>query len=61
MIPFAVTIDWVALSTSVIIIIIGVIYAIFGTRDDGGAGLIGRIRARDQDSSFHDDDPGSGT
>lgn len=36
----AVTVDWVALTAAVVIIGIGIVYAVFGTGDDGVAGLV---------------------
>ncbi|MEO0360413.1 MAG: pilus assembly protein [Pseudomonadota bacterium] len=36
----AVTVDWVALTAAVVVIGIGLAYAVFGTGDDGVAGLV---------------------
>ena len=36
----AVTVDWVALTAAVVIIGIGVVYAVFSNGDDGVAGLV---------------------
>lgn len=36
----AVTVDWVALTAAVVIIGIGIVYAVFGTGDDGVNGLV---------------------
>jgi len=36
----AVTVDWVALTAAVVIIGIGIVYAVFGTGDSGVNGLV---------------------
>lgn len=36
----AVTVDWVALTAAVVIIGIGIVYAVFGSGDDGVNGLV---------------------
>ncbi|MEM7543930.1 MAG: hypothetical protein AAF367_00185 [Pseudomonadota bacterium] len=36
----AVTVDWVALTAAVVVIGIGLVYAVFGTGTDGVAGLV---------------------
>lgn len=36
----AVTVDWVALTAAVVIIGIGIVYAVFGTGSDGVNGLV---------------------
>lgn len=39
----AVTVDWVALTAAVVVIGIGLVYAVFGTGNDGVAGLVDNL------------------
>lgn len=39
----AVTVDWVALTAAVVVIGIGLVYAVFGTGTDGVAGLVDNL------------------
>lgn len=39
----AVTVDWVALTAAVVVIGIGLVYAVFGTGQDGVAGLVDNL------------------
>ena len=39
----AVTVDWVALTAAVVVIGIGLVYAVFGTGSDGVAGLVDNL------------------
>ncbi|MEM7525293.1 MAG: hypothetical protein AAF360_16380 [Pseudomonadota bacterium] len=41
----AVTVDWVALTAAVVVIGIGLAYAVFGTGDDGVSGLVTNLTA----------------
>lgn len=41
----AVTVDWVALTAAVVIIGIGIVYAVFGSGDDGVNGLVTNLTA----------------
>ncbi len=41
----AVTVDWVALTAAVVIIGIGIVYAVFGSGDQGVNGLVSNLGA----------------
>lgn len=41
----AVTVDWVALTAAVVIIGIAIVYAVFGSGDDGVGGLVNNLTA----------------
>lgn len=47
----AVTVDWVALTAAVVVIGIGLVYAVFGTGSDGVAGLISNFSGELGDAS----------
>lgn len=47
----AVTVDWVALTAAVVIIGIGIVYAVFGTGDDGVNGLVTNLTTELGDAS----------
>lgn len=47
----AVTVDWVALTAAVVVIGIGLTYAVFGTGSDGVAGLVNNLTKELGDAS----------
>ncbi|MEX2519802.1 MAG: pilus assembly protein [Paracoccaceae bacterium] len=47
----AVTVDWVALTAAVVVIGIGLTYAVFGTGSDGVAGLVTNLTKELGDAS----------